>query len=158
MLVHPQVLAERIIPLDSSMHNPDGTTTIVGFRGQALTAEEGSGTSGDQLSLPCDPNLLQAAQSAAAKLDASNDLPFWPGRDGPPVVHTGVVGSSDKWTQHRKSIEALHHEHQTLCEEMECQAIATVCSAYGIPFLGARFLRRSRTVYCGHVGTVADPA
>jgi len=124
------------------MHNPDGTTTFVGFRGQALTAEEGSGTSGDQLSLPCDQKLLQAAQSAATKLATSNGLPFWPGRVGPPVVHTGVVGSSDTWTQHRKSIEALHHEHQTLCEEMECQAVATVCNAYGIPFLGEQVSKK----------------
>jgi hypothetical protein len=119
-----QVLAKQIIPLDSSMHNPDGSTTIVGFRGQALTDEEGSGTTGDQLSLPCDQQLMQAAQSAAVQLDKGNGLPFWPGRDGPPVVHAGVVGSSDKWTQHRASIEALHHQYQTLCEEMECQVCA----------------------------------
>ena len=125
-----QVLAKQIIPLDSSMHNPDGSTTIVGFRGQALTDEEGSGTTGDLLSLPCDQKLVQAAQSAAAQLEKSNGLPFWPGRDGPPVVHSGVVGSSDRWTQHRASIEALHHEHQTLCEEMECQVCARVCLAH----------------------------
>ena len=95
-----------------------------------------SGTTGDLLSLQCDPALLQAAQSAAARLVENNALPFWPGRDSPPVVRTGVVASSDRWTQHRPSIEALHRTHQTLCEEMECQAIATVCRAYGIPFLG----------------------
>ena len=92
--------------------------------------EDGSGTTGDLLSLPCDQTLVHAAQSAAAQLEKSNGLPFWPGRDGPPVVHSGVVGSSDRWTQHRASIEALHHEHQTLCEEMECQVCARVCLAH----------------------------
>lgn len=116
-----QVLAEEIIPLDSGMHNPDGSTTIVGFRGQELTADEGSGTTGDLLTLPCDAALLQAAKTAAVRLDDSSGLPFWPGRDGPPAVHSGVVGSSDRWTQHRPSIEALHDKHSTLCEEMECQ-------------------------------------
>ena len=131
-----QVLAEQIIPLDSGMHNPDGSSTLVGFRGNELTEEGGSGTGGDLSTLPCDAALLEAARSAAARLSEAGGLPFWPGRDGPPVVHAGVVGSSDTWTQHRASIEELHDKHHTLCEEMECQAIATVCRAYGVPFLG----------------------
>ena len=127
------MLGEQILPMDAGMHNPDGSKTIVGFRSELDTAEEG-----ESYTLACDATLLANARSAADRLSVAGALPLWPGRDGPPVVHGGVIGSSDTWTQHRPSIEQLHREHHTLCEEMESQAIASVCRTFDVPFLAVK--------------------
>ena len=140
----PQILGAQVLPMDAAKHNPDDTNTISGFRGDNTAGSSwdfGDSEANDKYTLKSDAALLLAARSAADKLSAANALPFWPGRDGPPVVHVGVIGSSDTWTQHRATIEALHSVHNTLCEEMECQAIATICRTYGVPFLGKLTLR-----------------
>ena len=121
-----QILGEQVLPLDAAKHLPDDTTTIGGFRGDSTSGStwdfgESKTKQDDKYTLRADAALLLAARSAAEKLTAANALPFWPGRDGPPVVHAGVIGSSDKWTQHRPTIEGMHSVHHTLCEEMECQ-------------------------------------
>lgn len=128
--------------MDAAKHLPDGTKSIGGFRGDATAGsswdfgESRAEANDDKYTLRGDAPLLHAAQSAAGRLVEAGGLPLWPGQDVSPVVHVGVIGSSDTWTQHRATIEALHREHRTLCEEMECQAIATVCRMHGVPFLG----------------------
>lgn len=137
-----QVLGAQVLPMDAAKHLPDGTKSIGGFRGDAtagLSWDFGASSTranDDKYTLNGDAALLHAAKSAADALVSGGRLPPWPGQDVSPVIHVGVIGSSDTWTQHRPTIEALHRQHRTLCEEMECQGIATVCRMYGVPFLG----------------------
>ena len=135
------MLGEEVLPLDAGKHLPDGSSTIGGFRGDATAGSAWdfgatAAVTDDKYTLKADAALLAAARSAAAKLGAASALPAWPGREDPPAVHVGVIGSSDTWTQHRPTIEAFHSVHRTLCEEMECQGIASMCRMYGVPFLG----------------------
>jgi hypothetical protein len=131
-----------VLPMDAAKLLPDGTKSIGGFRGDATSGSSwdfgasGTRSSDDKYTLSADAALLLVAQSSADAMVAADALPSWPGQDVSPVVHVGVIGSSDTWTQHRSTIEKLHREHGTLCEEMECQAIATVCRMCGVPFLG----------------------
>jgi nucleoside phosphorylase len=132
-----QVIGTVICPLDAAKVAPDGRRTMSGFRSSHLSGEEAAKT------LACDSGLVAMAERVAAQLTATGALPRWPGRRGSgaaarPAVHRGVVGSSDTWTQHRPSIAQLHELHGTICEEMESQAICSVCASFGVPFLAVK--------------------
>jgi hypothetical protein len=74
--------------MDTGRLLPDNSRVISGYHGsEELGGGPMSGT------LPADEELLAAASAVAASVD----LPSWPGRDTRPVVHTGVIGSSDRW-------------------------------------------------------------
>lgn len=89
--------------------------------------------------LPSDPALLTLVRQAAAGWTPEP----WPeAMDWPktvphrsPKVHVGAVGSADVWTQAQARLDALHAQHQTLCEDMEAAAIAQVCAIHQVPFL-----------------------
>ena len=118
--------------MDAAKVLPDGSKTYMGFRGGTLGGFNESAT------LPADPALIAAAEAAGGRLTSASALPIWPGVEARPVVHRGVVGSSDTWTQHRPSIETLHEQHGTMCEEMEASSIAAVCASFGVPFLAVK--------------------
>lgn len=112
---------------------PDGSEYYVGpsyeVGGEQVIAAE----------LPADPSLLALAERAAQD---EHPVP-WPRDVGwPPTVtyrepriFSGVVGSSDSWTQNTARIDRFHQRHQTLCEDMEAAAIAQICALHGVPFL-----------------------
>ena len=87
--------------------------------------------------LRLDAGLVARAQAAAADWRPA-PWPRPPGEAAParaPVVHTGVVGSADVWTQAHDRLDLLHGRHQSLCEDMEAAAVAQVCARHGVPFL-----------------------
>jgi nucleoside phosphorylase len=47
-------------------------------------------------------------------------------------------GSADIWTQHGETIQGLHGQHDSLCEEMEAAAIAQMAATFGVPFLAVK--------------------
>lgn len=79
----------------------------------------------------------------AALLDRARDISRnwtpepWPVGEPPrpPIVASGVVASSDVWTQSPARIDVLHERHASLCEDMEAAAIAQICALHGVPFL-----------------------
>lgn len=128
--IHPGdvVIADRVVHFSSLKVLPDGAREYWGFRytvdGEVVLAD----------AIPADPALLALARDAAATLE----LPGWPGAAGAPIVHVGVVGSADVWTQHGASIRELHELHGSLCEEMEAAAIAQVAGIHRVPFLALK--------------------
>ncbi|HEV2127823.1 MAG TPA: 5'-methylthioadenosine/S-adenosylhomocysteine nucleosidase [Thermomicrobiales bacterium] len=84
--------------------------------------------------LPSDPSLLSIAR-AAAEGWMPDPWVAATGHNAHPQVLEGVVASADVWTQAPEAISALVDRHQSLCEDMEAAAIATICSLHGVPFL-----------------------
>jgi nucleoside phosphorylase len=91
-----------------------------------------------------DPNLLAAAQAAAARLEGRHEP--WPPASGwpeqvphrAPRVATGTVASADRWNRARERISGLVTSHDSSCEDMEAAAIALVCASHDIPFLSIK--------------------
>ena len=94
---------------------------------------KGGGPEQKRFALAADPALLAAAEAAGAAV--APRLPKWPGEPRTPLVRSGVVGSSDTWTQQAAAVRQLAASHGTDCEDMEASAVATVCDLIGVPFL-----------------------
>lgn len=124
------IIADRVINLGSFIVQPDGSRRPLNFK----IYEEDGGATRDVPSLPTDADLLDRAKSVSSELS----LPAWLGFEDAPAVHVGPVGSADVWTQHKESIDSMHGEHKTLCEDMEAAAIGQVCQRFGVPFLSVK--------------------
>jgi adenosylhomocysteine nucleosidase len=122
------VIANRVVHHSAIIVQPDGAEKYQGFNydvnGQKVLAE----------AIMPDPGLFELASEAAGR----TPLPTWPGIDHEPVVHVGVVGSADIWTQHGERIHTLHSLHGSLCEEMEAAAVGQVAAIFGVPFLAVK--------------------
>jgi adenosylhomocysteine nucleosidase len=122
------VIASSVVHFSSLLVLPTGERKYWGFRydvnGERVLTD----------TIPANPDLLTLARRAGERIDI---MP-WPGQTAAPVVHEGIVGSADIWTQHTESIRELHGLHGSLCEEMEAAAIGQVCAIYGVPFLAVK--------------------
>lgn len=125
------VIGSEVVACGSLITLPDGSERYAGFR-YSLNGEV---TLTDLLR--ADRNLLARARDAAGGWEPE----AWPvdgARKRAPVVHTGVIGSADCWTQDPKRIGVLHDRHRSLCEEMEAAAVAQVCAIHGVPMLAIK--------------------
>lgn len=125
------VIGSEVVACGSLITLPDGSERYAGFR-YSLNGEI---TLTDMLR--ADRDLLARARDAAGGWEPA----AWPivqkhGRT--PLVHTGVIGSADCWTQDPHRIGVLHDRHRSLCEEMEAAAVAQVCAIHGVPMLAIK--------------------
>jgi adenosylhomocysteine nucleosidase len=125
------VIGSEVVAYGSLITLPDGSERYAGFRYRL----NGQVTLTDLLR--ADRELLRRASDAARDWEPD----AWPAaRTGArtPMVHTGVIGSADCWTQDPQRIGVLHDRHRSLCEEMEAAAIAQVCAIYEVPMLAIK--------------------
>jgi adenosylhomocysteine nucleosidase len=127
------IIGTCVIHHGAVQHLATGEERHVGF------SYEIGGERLDASQLPCAPELVQAARTAA-----TDHVPTpWP-RDlhwpptvpyRRPVIHTGAIASADIWTQSPARLDLLHRQHSSLCEDMEAAAVAQVCALHSVPFL-----------------------
>jgi adenosylhomocysteine nucleosidase len=125
------VIGSEIVAYGSLITLPDGGEQYAGFR----YSLNGQTTLTDLLR--ADRDLLTRARDAAGGWEPA----AWPvtGKSTrAPMVHTGVIGSADCWTQDPHRIGVLHDRHRSLCEEMEAAAVAQVCAMYEVPMLAIK--------------------
>ena len=110
--------------------------------------------------LPSDPALVASARQAA-----EGWIPEpWPRSAGwpepiryrEPKVYVGAVGSADVWTQAHARLDALHAQHETLCEDMEAAAIAQICTLHRVPFLTIKDISNNEFHAASDLSTFAD--
>jgi len=118
--------------LDARKVLPDGCVKPAGFR-RTLEWEKAR-------VMPCHEGLVKLALGAGKEIGSK--LPCWPGArlDQHPAVVSGIVGSSDTWTQSNERIRELARTHGTVCEEMEAASIACTIAllAPHVPFLAIK--------------------
>ena len=61
------------------------------------------------------------------------------------TVVDGIIGSANLWNNELDRIKWLHENYGTSAEEMEGAAVAQICAAYDVPFLGVRVLSNNKT-------------
>lgn len=81
----------------------------------------------EKVDYPCDEDLLAAAEAVE---DTYTD-----GK-----IVEGVISTSDEWNNQIDRMLFLHKLNGSSCEEMESNAVAQMCTNYGIPFLAIRIL------------------
>ena len=86
-----------------------------------------SGTFTQKASYPCDEALLNAARKVKGTY-----------KDG--KVVEGVISTGDEWNTQIDRMLYLHELTGSSCEEMESNAVAQICTNYGIPFIAIRIL------------------
>ena len=74
-----------------------------------------------------DPTLLKIAKKVADENKNFN-------------VVAGVLGTGDSWLENVDYTNFLHETYGSSCEEMETNAVATVCQNASIPFIGIRVI------------------
>ena len=140
------VIGTRSVSHTSMVIAPDGTSRFDLHNGEKPPPAGQTGVASD-------PGML-----AVARMAAEGWVPEpWVGApvDQPaPRVHEGVVASADVWTQAHDAIAALSLRHQSLCEDMEAAAIATVATLHGVPFLTIKDISNNEL----QQATIFDPA
>lgn len=86
-----------------------------------------SGEFTEKVDYPCDETLLAAAEAVKDTYT-----------DG--QIVEGVISTSDEWNNQIDRMLYLHELTGSSCEEMESNAVAQMCTNYGIPFLAIRIL------------------
>lgn len=93
-----------------------------------------SGQFTQKASYTCDEALLKAAKNVKGTY-----------KDG--KIVEGVISTGDEWNNQIDRMLYLHELTGSSCEEMESNAVAQICTNYGIPFIAIRIL--SNTVMNG---------
>jgi adenosylhomocysteine nucleosidase len=125
------IIGSEIVAYGSLIILPDGSERYAGFRYRL----NGQTTLTDLLRP--DRDLLARARDSASGWEPAT----WPVEGTStraPMVHTGVIGSADCWTQDPHRIGVLHDRHRSLCEEMEAAAVAQVCAMHSVPMLAIK--------------------
>jgi len=121
------VVGAAAVPTACKMLRADGSSEHVGLRLDTTNAPVRE--------IAADERLVEIAVRDAATID----LPAWPTTpDRRPAIHAGKVASTDTWSQCPKDIGWHNTELGTLCEEMESFAVARMCTAFGVPWLGVK--------------------
>ena len=81
----------------------------------------------EKVDYPCDDDLLKAAEAVE---DTYTD-----GK-----IVEGVISTSNEWNNQIDRMLYLHELTGSSCEEMESNAVAQMCTNYGIPFIAIRVL------------------
>lgn len=81
----------------------------------------------EKASYPCDEALLKAAKNVKNTY-----------KDG--KVVEGVISTGNEWNNQIDRMLFLHELTGSSCEEMESNAVAQICTNYGIPFIAIRIL------------------
>ena len=61
-------------------------------------------------------------------------------------VLSGIIGSSNRWTNWVDFIDKLNDKYGILCEEMETASAAQICHTAGVPFIGIRVISNNITI------------
>ena len=86
-----------------------------------------SGQFTEKASYSCDEALLKAAKSVKNTYKEGN-------------IVEGVISTGDEWNNQIDRMLFLHELTGSSCEEMESNAVAQICTNYGIPFIAIRIL------------------
>ncbi len=136
------VIGTRSVPHATMIVTPDGTNRYHLHDG---VEAPGPGETG----IASDPGLLAIAKDAASGWQPD------PWEAGGPALRVleGVVASADVWTQWHAGIAAIAERHNSLCEDMEAAAIATIAAIHGVPFLTIKDISNNELQHA----TIFDP-
>lgn len=97
--------------------------------------------------LPVSEPLLAVAEMVAA---LGPPVAPWPRETWPPAVEYraprvffGPIASSDRFTRDANALRALYTRHASLCEDMECAAMAQICALHDTPFFTVKDISNS---------------
>lgn len=141
LLAGDVIVGERYVNQTMVRIGPEGRSQHVGFTSEAAQSVP---------YLEADATLLQLARSVCRTFPIAP----WPGEPSDNVSNprrdpkwfVGTVASADVWTQSPTALDALHQEHQSLCEDMEAAAIARVAGIHETPFLSIKDISNSEFI------------